>query len=104
MVVHVAVFSARRECKTVRREIHGVHGTEVAMNLGQLLIKDYALEAHLEAASALVSQRHISRVLPAALQQVELLPLGRVKQGTHCDAAARFTAEVVFANQEAAIP
>lgn len=70
----------------------------MAMDLGQLFRKDYALQANLEATCALVRQRHISRVLPSAHQNVELLPLLRVVQGAYRYCAAWPASKVVLTN------
>ena len=98
MVVNVAVLTAGGEGEAVGRKVECMDGSEVAVDLGQLLREYYAVESDLEATCALVCQSHISCVLTAADQAVELLPFLRVVQWAYGHSAARSRTEIVLAH------
>ena len=63
MIVHVSIFATRRKSVSIRREIDRMDGSEMAVNLSQLLVEDDREEAHLKAALAFISGSHIASVL-----------------------------------------
>jgi len=73
VVVDVAVLGTRREREAIRRKIGGVDGAEVTVHLDELVAKDNVVHLHFEAARALVRRRHVSGVLTAREDAVELL-------------------------------
>lgn len=78
MVVYVAIFTTGCEREAIWREVNGVYGSEMAMDLCQILVKYHTLQSDLEATGALVRQGDITRVLTTRHEHVELLPLLRV--------------------------
>lgn len=98
VIVNVAVFSTRCESKAVWREADRVDRSEMTVNFRQLFSEYYAVETDFKAARTFIRQGHISCVLSARHQNMELLELLRIVEGAHCDCAARSSTKVVLAD------
>lgn len=88
--MHVAVLRATRECETIGRKGKGVHGTEMARDIGKSLVVDYAHQLYAEATLGGLGRRDLTGVLTAGKQHVELLYIAAVEERADCRISARF--------------
>ena len=98
MVMDVTIFSTAGEREAIWRKVDGVHGTEMTVDLRERLRENHTLQTNLEATGTLVGKCDISRVLPTAHEDVELLPLCGVVQWADGDGTARSIAKAVLTN------
>ena len=96
MVVHVTIFGTAGEGHTIWREIYCVDGTEMAVNLCELLVEDNAKEFDFEATFGLVGHSDVSSVLTSSRDHVELLLFVIIEKGADSDASARLLTVLVL--------
>jgi len=75
VIVNVAVFSTRGESVPIRAEIYTMHGTEMSVNISQLVPINHREHLHLESTSICACLRDIFGVLATSSEDVELLVL-----------------------------
>ena len=80
MIVHVAVFSARGERISVRAEIYAMHGTEMSVDIGQLIAVNKREHLHFESTGICARLRNIFGILAPSSEDVELLVSGVIKK------------------------
>lgn len=80
MIVHVAILGATCEAAPIGGERSCVHGTEVTMDFDQLFAQNNVEHLHFEATSLFVCRCHITSILTACQDRVELLMLVRIEK------------------------